>query len=149
MRRLSRSGAAILALSLALVASLSYNYIWASTAPSVFELHCHSRYAEVLDDAIELDSNSEWAQAAHLYAYLIRYHPHSTTYCNPDSAEPNWLLPLGALAWTWKTQETAHQKSQTNAVELRALRDDYSHALGRASASGDVPELATSDPPEH
>ena len=141
----SRSRAFIGGLVLLLLLSLGYNAVWISASPAILEMQCKAHLAEVNADAIANKQREDWATAAHLYAYLIRY-PQNR--CTATAEEANWKLPLGALALKWRYHESGDQAAQTNELELKGLQRAYSEALEHAGLSIQPPAIASVGPSE-
>lgn len=148
MSNFLRSRASISGLLLLLLLSLAYNGVWLLAVPSILEMRCKAHFAEVSADAITRKRKTDWTTAAHLYAYLILYHPYSENSCTIADDEANWKLPFGALALKWRYAESAEQNHQRTELELEGLRRAYSEVAEQIAFEGGAVSHLPADLPQ-
>lgn len=134
----------IAVLSVALVLSLGYNAVWITSSESILELSCKSHFAEVHADAIRARDREDWARAAHLFAYLMDYHPRASKGClSTGATETDWLLPMSAIAWDARSTAGGDASGRIKAADAALFSSEYRDAARKAG----IGELQTASTP--
>jgi len=116
-------------LTIALLLSIGYSSMWLMSSSWILELSCINHTAVVHAEAIQSRQAGDWRRAAHLYAYLREFGPHSERGCRAQEATAtSWLLPMSALAWQWRFWRLDKHQDRIQTADEAEFNNAYAAA---------------------
>jgi hypothetical protein len=123
-----------LVLLLCLAMSLLYNGLWTAAAAPIAQMVCTSEEAVVRVNAVKLEREGRWLEAAHHYAFLLAYRDGRSRACGlRGTMAGNWGLPLAVLAYR---ASSSAELQPNDRVELEA---SYAAAITNALSGAKQP----------